>query len=88
MQHGQPLVFDMDYEQFMRNQDKINTAEQLMMAYSANRLDKDPYHFMFTNMDPQGEVFKALSKCSLIGEYICVLKLYLSLRCSFLLKTI
>jgi hypothetical protein len=69
MQFGQPLVFDCDYERYMRHQDCQNLVNQLLMTYGKNRDAKDPFHFVFTSLDPQGKLFGMLRKAQLTGEH-------------------
>lgn len=69
MQFGQPLVFDMDYEQYMRHQDCRNLVDQLLMTYSKNRDCLDPFHFVFTSLDRSGKVFPMLRQANLTGQH-------------------
>ena len=69
MQFGQPLIFDMDYEQYMRHQDCRNLVDQLLITYSKNRDSLDPFHFVFTSLDPGGKVLAMLQRSSLTGRH-------------------
>lgn len=68
MQYGQPLVFDMDYEQYMRPQDCQNLVNQLLYSYSRNRESRDPFQIIFTSLDPKGKIISMLHKAKLTGE--------------------
>ncbi|KAL8591403.1 hypothetical protein ACOMHN_022209 [Nucella lapillus] len=68
MQFGQPLVFDMDYEQHMRHQDCQNLVFQLLLSYGKNRDSLDPFHLVFTSMNPRGRVLQMLHKSHLTGS--------------------
>lgn len=69
MQFGQPLIFDMDYEQYMRHQDCRNLVDQLLITYGKNRDSPDPFHFVFTSLDPNGRVFPKLRQAHLTGQH-------------------
>ncbi|KAL5014979.1 hypothetical protein ScPMuIL_009249 [Solemya velum] len=55
---GTPLIIDLDYEDHMRRMEMANVVKQLMMSYGANKLSKDPFHFIFCNAFPDGEIMK------------------------------
>lgn len=69
MQFGQPLIFDMDYEQYMRHQDCQNLVSQLLMTYGKNRDSPDPFHFIFASLSPKGKVFSMLQKAKMTGQH-------------------
>lgn len=50
MQFGQPLVFDMDYENFMKPAELQNTVSQLLESEGWNRRNVDPFHIYFCNL--------------------------------------
>ncbi|XP_076468669.1 mitochondrial ribonuclease P protein 1 homolog [Babylonia areolata] len=68
LQFGQPLVFDMDYEQYMRSQDCQNLVFQLLLSYSRNREAREPFHFFLTSLDPRGRVLRMLQRQKLVGS--------------------
>ena len=68
MLFGQPLVFDMNYEQLMRHQDISNMVEQLSKSHNVNRDDRNPFHFILTDVDPNGKVLPLLWKHYLAGN--------------------
>lgn len=46
---GQPLVFDMSYENEMSVREVANTVRQLVLSESCNRRSVDPFHIHFCN---------------------------------------
>ncbi|RUS82136.1 hypothetical protein EGW08_010110 [Elysia chlorotica] len=62
MQHGMPLVIDMDYVDLMRPQEQKNTAHQLHDVYCINRGDpgQDPFHLHFTGCHPNNAILKLM----------------------------
>lgn len=68
MLFGQPLVFDMGYEQFMRPQDCQSLVKQLCESYSINRFHVDPFHLIFTSLDPSGMILSKLKHQHLCGQ--------------------
>ncbi|KAM4631253.1 tRNA methyltransferase 10 homolog C [Polymixia lowei] len=54
MTFGQPLVFDMSYEQNMARREVENTVSQLMEVEGWNRRAIDPFHLHFCNLHPDG----------------------------------
>ncbi|KAM9033151.1 tRNA methyltransferase 10 homolog C [Sarcophilus harrisii] len=57
---GQPLVFDMAYENFMPERDLKNTVCQLLESEGANRKDIDPFHIYFCNLRVDSPYHKEL----------------------------
>ncbi|XP_020855524.1 tRNA methyltransferase 10 homolog C [Phascolarctos cinereus] len=57
---GQPLVFDMAYENFMPQRDLKNTVCQLLESEGANRKNIDPFHIYFCNLKVGGAYHKEL----------------------------
>lgn len=68
MMFGQPLVIDMDYEMFMRKEDCRYTVKQLIMAYSFNRSFVDPFHMVFTSVNPNGTMFPFMKHQKFTGK--------------------
>lgn len=50
MVFGQPLVFDMSYENDMSVREVANTVRQLVLSESSNRRSMDPFHIHFCNL--------------------------------------
>lgn len=66
MLFGQPLVFDMSYEQHMSRRELENTISQLMESEGWNRRSIDPFHLHFCNLQPdsayQSELLRRYSQ--------------------------
>ncbi|XP_072513829.1 tRNA methyltransferase 10 homolog C [Salminus brasiliensis] len=62
MQHGQPLVFDMSFDQHMTRKGLENTVSQLLESEGWNRRDEDPFHLHFCNLQPNGAYLPELVK--------------------------
>nr|XP_046193653.1 tRNA methyltransferase 10 homolog C-like [Oncorhynchus gorbuscha] len=62
MVFGQPLVFDMSYEQQMARREVENTVSQLMEVEGWNRRAPDPFHLHFCNLQPDGGYHRELVK--------------------------
>ncbi|XP_038844134.1 tRNA methyltransferase 10 homolog C-like isoform X2 [Salvelinus namaycush] len=62
MVFGQPLVFDMSYEQQMTRREVENTVSQLMEVEGWNRRASEPFHLHFCNLQPDGGYRKELVK--------------------------
>ncbi|XP_036397116.1 tRNA methyltransferase 10 homolog C [Megalops cyprinoides] len=62
MQFGQPLVFDMSYEQHMSRRELENTVSQLMESEGWNRRSADPFHLHFCNLQIEGSYHQELVK--------------------------
>eukprot|EP00063_Salmo_salar_P031804 XP_014006639.1 PREDICTED: mitochondrial ribonuclease P protein 1-like isoform X2 [Salmo salar] len=62
MVFGQPLVFDMSYEQQMTRREVENTVSQLMEVEGWNRRAADPFHLHFCNLQPDGGYRRELVK--------------------------
>ncbi|XP_074070481.1 tRNA methyltransferase 10 homolog C [Macrotis lagotis] len=60
MMFGQPLVFDMAYENFMPERDLKNTVCQLLESEGVNRRNIDPFHIYFCNLKVDGVYQKEL----------------------------
>ncbi|NXU78762.1 TM10C methyltransferase, partial [Oreotrochilus melanogaster] len=50
MVFGQPLVFDMSYENDMSVREVANAVRQLVLSESSNRRSVDPFHIHFCNL--------------------------------------
>lgn len=48
---GQPLVFDMVYENYMARRELQNTVNQLMESEGFNRRSADPFHLHYCNLE-------------------------------------
>ncbi|XP_055355398.1 mitochondrial ribonuclease P protein 1 homolog [Paramacrobiotus metropolitanus] len=55
---GQPLVFDLGFDEWMSEREQRNTAVQLRNSYSYNRDARDPFWLQFCNVNFQGPVYK------------------------------
>ncbi|KAL4636300.1 mitochondrial ribonuclease P protein 1-like [Arapaima gigas] len=62
MRFGQPLVFDMSYEQNMSRQDMASAISQLIESEGWNRRSPDPFHLHFCNLEPGGNYQRELLK--------------------------
>ncbi|KAL1282905.1 hypothetical protein QQF64_001708 [Cirrhinus molitorella] len=62
MRFGQPLVYDMSYEQHMSRRELENTVAQLMESEGCNRRASDPFHLHFCNLQPNGAYHRELLK--------------------------
>ncbi|CAH6792414.1 tRNA methyltransferase 10 homolog C [Phodopus roborovskii] len=62
MQFGQPLVFDMDYENYMKPFELRNAVSQLLESEGWNRRDVDPFHIYFCNLKINSAYQKELVK--------------------------
>ncbi|XP_060755459.1 tRNA methyltransferase 10 homolog C [Neoarius graeffei] len=62
MQYGQPLVYDMSYDQHMTMREMENTISQLMETEGWNRRSIDPFHLHFCNLQPDGLYQRELLK--------------------------
>lgn len=62
MQFGQPLVFDMAYENYMKPRELNNTISQLLESEGWNRRDVDPFHIYFCNLRVDGVYHTELVK--------------------------
>ncbi|XP_063284191.1 tRNA methyltransferase 10 homolog C [Pelobates fuscus] len=62
MQFGQPLVFDMVYENYMSRWELENTVDQLIMTEGWNRRSRDPFHIHFCSLQTDGPYHKHLEK--------------------------
>lgn len=49
VQFGQPLVFDMAYDNYMKPREMHNSVTQLLESEGCNRRDVDPFHLYFCN---------------------------------------
>ncbi|KAF7689674.1 tRNA methyltransferase 10 homolog C [Silurus meridionalis] len=54
MLYGQPLVYDMSYDQHMSRREMENTISQLMETEGWNRRSVDSFHLHFCNLQPDG----------------------------------
>ncbi|EHB14878.1 Mitochondrial ribonuclease P protein 1 [Heterocephalus glaber] len=62
MQFGQPLVFDMAYDNYMKPEELNNTIRQLLESEGCNRRDVDPFHIYFCNLKPDSAYHRELVK--------------------------
>ncbi|KAL6481442.1 hypothetical protein MHYP_G00095220 [Metynnis hypsauchen] len=62
MQFGQPLVYDMSYDQHMSRQEMENTVSQLLETEGWNRRAVDPFHLHYCNLQPNGAYHRELLK--------------------------
>ncbi|XP_062302339.1 tRNA methyltransferase 10 homolog C [Osmerus eperlanus] len=62
MVFGQPLVFDMSYEQSMAKREVENTISQLLEVEGSNRRAKEPFHLHFCNLQPDSGYQRELIK--------------------------
>ncbi|KAL2805158.1 tRNA methyltransferase 10-like protein C precursor, partial [Daubentonia madagascariensis] len=62
MQFGQPLVFDMAYENYMKPRDLQNTVSQLLESEGWNRRNVDPFHIYFCNLKIDSPYHRELIK--------------------------
>ncbi|XP_004636684.1 tRNA methyltransferase 10 homolog C [Octodon degus] len=60
MQFGQPLVFDMSYDNYMNPKELQNTISQLLESEGSNRRDVDPFHLYFCNLKIDGAYHRQL----------------------------
>ncbi|XP_020794667.1 tRNA methyltransferase 10 homolog C [Boleophthalmus pectinirostris] len=59
---GQPLIFDLSYEDNMTKREIENTVSQLMEVEAWNRRASDPYHLHFCNLQPDSYYKEQLIK--------------------------
>ncbi|XP_006868714.1 PREDICTED: mitochondrial ribonuclease P protein 1-like [Chrysochloris asiatica] len=62
MQFGQPLVFDMAYDNCMKPKELQNTVSQLLESEGYNRRNVDPFHIYFCNLKTDGDYHRELVK--------------------------
>ncbi|XP_067259306.1 tRNA methyltransferase 10 homolog C [Chanodichthys erythropterus] len=62
MRFGQPLVYDMSYEQHMTRREMENTVSQLLETEGWNRRAADPFHLHFCGLQPGGAYHRELLK--------------------------
>ncbi|XP_065110120.1 tRNA methyltransferase 10 homolog C [Paramisgurnus dabryanus] len=62
MRFGQPLVYDMSYEQHMTQREIENTVSQLLETEGWNRRSVDPFHLHFCNLRPDGVYHREILK--------------------------
>ncbi|XP_073699156.1 tRNA methyltransferase 10 homolog C [Garra rufa] len=62
MRFGQPLVYDMSYEQHMSRRELENTIEQLMESEGWNRRANEPFHLHFCGLQPDSGYQRELLK--------------------------
>ncbi|XP_036772357.1 tRNA methyltransferase 10 homolog C [Manis pentadactyla] len=62
MQFGQPLVFDMSYDNYMKPKELQNTVSQLLESEGCNRRNADPFHIYFCNLKIDGDYHRELVK--------------------------
>ncbi|XP_058517803.1 tRNA methyltransferase 10 homolog C [Ochotona princeps] len=62
MQFGQPLVFDMMYDDYMKPKELQNAVSQLLESEGCNRRNIDPFHIYFCNLKTNGAYHTELVK--------------------------
>nr|XP_010964679.1 PREDICTED: mitochondrial ribonuclease P protein 1 [Camelus bactrianus] len=62
MQFGQPLVFDMAYDDCMKPKELQNAVSQLLESEGWNRRNVDPFHIYFCNLKTGGAYHRELVK--------------------------
>ncbi|KAL8190808.1 UNVERIFIED_CONTAM: hypothetical protein K2H54_061978 [Gekko kuhli] len=62
MLFGQPLVFDMAYENYMSCREMENAVKQMMEAEGVNRRAIDPFHLHYCNLKVDGPYHKVFIK--------------------------
>jgi ribonuclease P protein 1 len=62
MQFGQPLVFDMAYDNYMNSKEMQNTVSQLLESEGWNRRNVDPFHIHFCNLKVDSAYHRELVK--------------------------
>ncbi|XP_012585332.1 PREDICTED: mitochondrial ribonuclease P protein 1 [Condylura cristata] len=62
MQFGQPLVFDMAYDDYMNPKEMQYTVSQLLESEGWNRRNVDPFHIYFCNLKTEGSYHRELVK--------------------------
>uniref|UniRef100_H2ZY08 tRNA methyltransferase 10 homolog C n=2 Tax=Latimeria chalumnae TaxID=7897 RepID=H2ZY08_LATCH len=62
MVFGQPLIFDMSYENYMSRKEMENTVNQLIESEGWNRRSADPFHLYFCNLKTGGSYHKEFVK--------------------------
>ncbi|XP_016312329.1 tRNA methyltransferase 10 homolog C [Sinocyclocheilus anshuiensis] len=60
MHFGQPLVYDMSYDQHMSRREMENTVAQLMESEGWNRRAADPFHLHFCGLQPDSAYHREL----------------------------
>lgn len=59
---GQPLVFDMAYENYMMRREMENAVKQLMELEGVNRRAVDPFHLFYCSLETDGPYHKEFVK--------------------------
>lgn len=62
MQFGQPLVFDMAYDDYMKPKELQYAVSQILESEGCNRRDVDPFHIYFCNLKPESPFRSELIK--------------------------
>lgn len=62
MQFGQPLVFDMAYDNCMKPKELQSAVSQLLESEGWNRRNVDPFHIYFCNLKIDGPFYRELIK--------------------------
>lgn len=62
MQFGQPLVFDMAYDNYMRPSELQNAVSQLLESEGCNRRNVDPFHIYFCNLKIDSAYHRELAR--------------------------
>ncbi|XP_066097780.1 tRNA methyltransferase 10 homolog C [Saccopteryx bilineata] len=62
MQFGQPFVFDMAYDSYMKPRELQNAVSQLLESEGWNRRNVDPFHIYFCNLKTDSPFYRELIK--------------------------
>ncbi|KFV81412.1 Mitochondrial ribonuclease P protein 1, partial [Struthio camelus australis] len=62
MVFGQPLVFDMSFENYMSPREVANTVRQIVLSEGCNRKSVDPFHVHFCNFKDNSQYHREFIK--------------------------
>ncbi|OQV25676.1 Mitochondrial ribonuclease P protein 1-like protein [Hypsibius exemplaris] len=72
---GQPIIFDVDYDNWMSQREQTNTATQIRDSYALNKESRDPFWLQICNCRMENETMKALkSALPNMGEPSCLIE--------------
>lgn len=60
MRYGSPLIFDMSFENKMSDREIKNFVTQLQYSHAMNKINSDPFHFSFYNVQGDGRFFNQM----------------------------
>ena len=60
LMNGPHLVVDFDFEANLTLQEQKELCNQLVLSYAANKLQREPFHFHFCNLRPNGFLARKL----------------------------